>query len=418
MTVVLGLKSYPQSWCHVPTLFSEISKNLMFAPLVTLVTSSRVSPIFSVWPDQQSQCNSAMTVISSWSWYVKSYEAEHRYELPSPTNAHSNKTVVSGSKSYPQNWWSHAYLIFRNKWDISCFAPLMTLVTSSRVSPTFYVWHDQQSSVYLNYDSHVILKLIFQKLWSKHCYKLPSPTNAKFWHDSSVRLKELPSKLVSHAYLISEISEISQILHLWWLLVTSSRVSPTFSVWHDQRSSVYLTMTVMSSWSQYLRSYEAKCCYDLPSPTNAQFWHDSWCWTQRATLKVVSHAYLIFRNKWELSHFAPLMTFGDFQQGFTNFLCLTWSAVISVTQLWHLSSWSRYINSYEANGATASQPTNAHFWHDSCVSSKSYPQNWSHMPTLFSEISEISHVLHLWWLLMTSSRVSPTSSLTWQWSSV
>ena len=129
--------------------------------------------------------------------------------------------------------------------------------------------------------------------------------------------------------------------------------------------------------------------------------------------KLVSYAYLILRNKWDISCFAPLVTFGDFQQGFTNFLCQTWSAVISVTQLSQSRhpeiDTSKVMKQNIATSFPALQMHNSNMTVVSC--SKSYPQSWCHMPTLFWEISEISHVLHLWWLLVTSSRVSLTFSV-------
>ena len=129
--------------------------------------------------------------------------------------------------------------------------------------------------------------------------------------------------------------------------------------------------------------------------------------------KLVSHAYLILRNKWDISCFAPLVTFGDFQQGFTNFLCLIWSAVISVTQLWQSChpevDTSKVMKQNVTTSFLALQMHNSDM--TVVLDLKSYPQSWCHMPTLFWEISEISHVLHLWWLLVTSSRVSPTFSV-------
>ena len=169
----------------------------------------------------------------------------------------------------------------------------------------------------------------------------------------------------------------------------------------------------MSSWSWYVKSYEVKCCYELPSPTNAQFWHDSCVRLKELPSKLVSHAYLIFRNKQDISCFAPLVTFGNFQQGFTNFLCLTWSAVIGVTQL--SQSYHPQVDTSKVMKQNITMSFPAIQMHNSDMTvvsgSKSYPQSWCHMPTLFSEISEISHVLHLWWLLVTSSRVSPIFSV-------
>ena len=116
--------------------------------------------------------------------------------------------------------------------------------------------------------------------------------------------------------------------------MTSSRVSPTSLSDTISGHQCNSTMTVMSSWSWCIKSYEAKCHYELPSPTNAHFQHDCCVMLKELPTKLVTHAYLILRNKLDISCFEPLMTFGEFQQGFANFLCLTWSAVISVTQLW------------------------------------------------------------------------------------
>ena len=138
------------------------------------------------------------------------------------------------------------------------------------------------------------------------------------------------------------------------------------------------TMTVMSSWSQYLRSYEAKCHYELPSSINAQFWHDSCVRLKELPSKLVSHAYLILRNKLDISHFAPLMTFGEFQQGFTNFLCLTWSVVISVTQLWQ--SCHPEVDTSKVMKQMPLQASALQMYFPAL-------QSWCHMPTLFWEIS-------------------------------
>ena len=120
--------------------------------------------------------------------------------------------------------------------------------------------------------------------------------------------------------------------------------------------------------------------------------------------KLVSHAYLIFRNKQDISCFAPLVTFGNFQQGFTNFLCLTWSAVIGVTQL--SQSYHPQVDTSKVMKQNITMSFPAIQMHNSDMTvvsgSKSYPQSWCHMPTLFSEISEISpfHTSDdFWWLL-------------------
>ena len=182
--------------------------------------SSRVSSTFSDLITCH-QCNSTMTVMSSWSRYIKSYEAKCCYELHSPTNAQFQHNSCVGLEELPSKLVSHAYVTLRNKSDISCFAPLVTF------------------------------------------------------------------------------SDFQQDFTNFLCLISGYQCNST--------------ITVMSSWSQYLRSYEAKYCYKLPSPTNAQVWHDSCVGLEELPSKLVSHAYLIFRNKWDISCFAPLMTFGDFQ---------------------------------------------------------------------------------------------------------
>ena len=145
--------------------------------------------------------------------------------------------------------------------------------------------------------------------------------------------KSYPQSWCHMPTLFSEISEISPFCtsdDSWWLLAGFHQFSLSDLISGHQCIS---TITVMSSWSWYVKSYEVKCCYELPSPTNAQVQHDSCVRVEELPSKLVPHAYLIFRNKQDISCFAPLVTFGNFQQGFANFLCLTWSAVISVTQL-------------------------------------------------------------------------------------
>ena len=180
MTVVLGSKSYPQSWCHMPTLFWQKKRDIShFAPAMTFgdfqqgFTNCLLSDMIS-----GHQCNSTITVMSSWSRYIKSYEAKHFYELPSPTNAHFQHDSCVRLQELPSKLVSHAYLIFRNKQDISRFAPLVTFGDSAGF----------------------------------------------------------------HQFSMSD-------------MISSHQCNST--------------MTVMSSWSRYLRSYEAKCLYKLPSPTNA-----------------------------------------------------------------------------------------------------------------------------------------------------
>ena len=57
--------------------------------------------------------------------------------------------------------------------------------------------------------------------------------------------------------------------------------------------------------------FATRCLYwgELSNPLNCQFWHHSCVWLKRATPKLVSHTYLIFRNKWDIKHFLFFPTF-------------------------------------------------------------------------------------------------------------
>ena len=68
-------------------------------------------------------------------------------------------------------------------------------------------------------------------------------------------------------------------------------------------------MLVMSFCSSYFTNYEAIHCYMLSNPINCQFWHHSCIWLEELPQNMVSHPYLIFRNKWDIKHFLFLLTF-------------------------------------------------------------------------------------------------------------
>ena len=229
MTVVSGFKSYPQSWCHMPTLFSEISKISHVLHLWWLLVTQQGFTNFLclTW-------SAVISVTQLWQSCHPNVDTSEVMKQNVSTNFpalqmhNSNMTVVLGSKSYPQSWCHMPTLFWQKKWDISHFAPAMT-------------FGDFQQGF----------------------------TNC------------LLSDMISG---------------------------------HQCNS----TITVMSSWSRYIKSYEAKHFYELPSPTNAHFQHDSCVRLQELPSKLVSHAYLIFRNKQDISRFAPLVTFGD-SAGFHQF---------------------------------------------------------------------------------------------------
>ena len=69
------------------------------------------------------------------------------------------------------------------------------------------------------------------------------------------------------------------------------------TVWTTLLAVFSSPMLVMSFCSSYIRSYEAKCCYDLSNPINCQFWHHSCVWLKELPQDMVSHPYIIFRHK-------------------------------------------------------------------------------------------------------------------------
>ena len=48
---------------------------------------------------------------------------------------------------------------------------------------------------------------------------------------------------------------------------------------------------------------------ELSNPRNCQFWPHSCIWLEELPPNVVSHPYLIFRNKWDIQHFLFFLTF-------------------------------------------------------------------------------------------------------------
>ena len=69
-------------------------------------------------------------------------------------------------------------------------------------------------------------------------------------------------------------------------------------------------MLTMSFSSEYFTSYEAKCCYKLFNPIISQLCHHSCIQLKEISQQIVSHYYLIFRNKWNIKHLLFLLTFG------------------------------------------------------------------------------------------------------------
>ena len=161
----------------------------------------------------------------------------------------------------------------KKKWDISHFAPAgdfwwlsarfhqlsLCLTWSAVISVT-----QLSQSCHPEVDTSKVMKQNMS-LWASQPYKCTFPT----WQLCQ-DFEELPSKLVSHAYLIlTEISKISHVLHLWWLLVTQQGFTNFLCLTWSAVISVTQLWQSCHPERRYLRSYEAKCLYKLPSPTNA-----------------------------------------------------------------------------------------------------------------------------------------------------
>ena len=320
-TVVLGSKSYPQIWCHMPTLFSEINEISLFCTsddfwwLLEGFYQLSLSDMIS-----SHQCNSTITVMSSLSQYTKSYEAKCCYKLPSPTNAHFRHESCVGLEVPPAKLVSHAYLIFRNKWDISHFATLVTFGDFQQGFTNFLwlTWSAVISVTQLSQSCHPEantsevmeqnIAMIFPAL-QIHNSDMTVVLGSKSYPQSWCHMPTLFWQKkwdISHFAPAMTFGDFQQGF-------TNCLLSDMISG-HQCNS----TITVMSSWSRYIKSYEAKHFYELPSPINAHFQHDSCVRLQELPSKLVSHAYLIFRNKQDISRFAPLVTFGD-SAGFHQF---------------------------------------------------------------------------------------------------
>ena len=149
MTVVSGFKSYPQSWCHMPTLFSEISKIShvlhLWWLLVTqqgftnflCLTWSAVISVTQLWQSCHPEVDTSEVMKQNVST-----------NFPALQMHNSNMTVVLGSKSYPQSWCHMPTLFWQKKVRYLAFCTCNDFWwLSARFHQLSLVWHDQRSSV-------------------------------------------------------------------------------------------------------------------------------------------------------------------------------------------------------------------------------------------------------------------------------
>ena len=137
-------------------------------------------------------------------------------------------------------------------------------------------------------------------------FQISNPINCQFWHHSCIQLEELPQDMVSHPYLIFR---NKQDIKDFLVFLTFSYHWETLYKPHCQlcwvqfthAGHVILQLILYKLWSKTL--LQAFQPYKLPILTSQL--HPAW----RATQDMVSHPYLIFRNKQDIKDFLFLLTF-------------------------------------------------------------------------------------------------------------
>ena len=98
---------------------------------------------------------------------------------------------------------------------------------------------------------------------------------------------------------------------------SSLHVQTTLSVWGFLHrmiwAQVWLKFQITTQWVFSL-SADGQLQSDnnwnkLSNPINCLFWHHSYIWLNRLPQNMVSHPYLIFRNKWDIKHFLFFLNF-------------------------------------------------------------------------------------------------------------
>ena len=103
----------------------------------------------------------------------------------------------------------------------------------------------------------------------------------------------------------------------------------------------------------------------LSNPICCWFWLHSCIQFKELPPKIVSHPYLIFRNKWNIKHFLFLLTFSYHWEVLYKPHCqLCWGKFIHaghvILQLILYKLWSKIL-------LQAFQPLSCWFWHHSCL---------------------------------------------------
>ena len=189
---------------------------------------------------------------------------------------------------------SHPYLIFRNKWDIKHF---LFLLTFSYHWEILYEPHCQQCWVKFTYTGHVIVQLILVKLWSKTLLRTFQPHKLPILTSQLHPAWRATPKMVSHPYLIFR--NKWDIQHFLFLLYFSYHWEILYEP-HCQQCWVKFTHAGHVILQLILYKVWSKTLLQASNPINYQFWHHTCIWLEVLPQKMVSHPYLIFRNKWDI----------------------------------------------------------------------------------------------------------------------
>ena len=212
-------------------------------------------------------------------------------------------SVASSSKSHPKTWCHTPTFMFRNKWDIKHFLFLLAFSYDWEIS---YELHCQWCWVKFTHAAHVILQLILWKLWSKTSLHAFQPHKLPILKSPLHPAWRATPNMVSHPYLIFR--NKWDIKHFLFLLTFSFHWEISYEL-HCQwcwfkfthAAHVILQLILWKLWSK--TSLWAFQPHKLPI-LKSQL-HPAW----RPTPNMVSHPYLIFRNKWDIKHFLFLLTF-------------------------------------------------------------------------------------------------------------
>ena len=88
-----------------------------------------------------------------------------------------------------------------------------------------------------------------------------------------------------------------------------STVRYNYLAFYYELPILYITVQAFQPHKLPILTSQAKCHYKLSNPINCQFWHHSCVWLKELPQYMVSHPYLIFRNKWDIKQFLFLLTF-------------------------------------------------------------------------------------------------------------